>query len=142
MHQRSTRLEEGQSGQLQYLGRARPLISPNDVCLEPVTRSQLISTFLDAFTPSNFGCSGEIDTLPNLVVQISSRSVKSEMLERALAAASYIYLGRTKHNGALLHTGVQHYEIATRHMARMLSRMAQIDDMLYTTVIFQVLQVR
>lgn len=109
---------------------------------ELVTRSQLISTFLDAFTPPNVGCSSEIDTLPNLVVQISRRPVKSEMLERALGAVSCIYLGRIKEDDALLQTGVQNYEIATRHMARMLGRMVQLDDMVYTTVIFQVLQVR
>lgn len=141
MHQQSTRRQEGQSGQLQYVGRARPLTLSANVRPEHVTRSQLISMFLDAFAAPNIGCSGEIDTLPNLVVQISRRPVKSEMLERALAAVSCIYLGRIKEDDALLQTGVQNYEIATRYMARMLSRMVQIDDMVYTTVIFQVLQV-
>lgn len=98
--------------------------------------------FLDAFAPPHIGCSGEIDTLPNLVAQISMRPIKTEMLQRALAAVSCIYLGRTKHDDPLLQAGVQHYEIAIRHMSSMLSRMVQLDDMVYTTVVFQVLQVR
>jgi len=128
-------------GRLQYRSRVQLLTLPINVQPTSVVRSQVVSTFIDAYTPADM-YSSEIDILPNLVIQISMRPAKSEMLERALAAVSCIYLGRIKHDRTLLQAGIQHYEIATQHMSRMLCRMVRMDDMIYTTVIFQLLQVR
>lgn len=127
--------------QIQYIGRARPFILSPAVSAGPALRSQMVSTFLDASFPVNLGFSDKIDVLPSLVVNISTRPVKSEMLERALSAVSCIYLGRINQDENLIHTGVGHYDMAIRYMSFMLYHRFQTDDMIYTTVIFQLLQV-
>ncbi|KAJ5110642.1 hypothetical protein N7532_001177 [Penicillium argentinense] len=140
VHNQTTSQGEGNGSHVRYLGRARQLILPLAVSSGPVVRSQVVSTFLDASFPADIGFSDAVDALPNLVVNITMRPSKSEMLERALVAASCMYLGRIKQDDALVCTGVQHYDIAIRHMSGMLYRKAHTDDMIYTTVIFQLLQ--
>lgn len=77
-----------------------------------------------------------------MVLDIFTRPAQSEMLQRALTALSSIYFGRVNHDSGLFQSGIQQYNIAIRHMSRMLSCEKHTDDMIYTTVLFQVIQVR
>lgn len=127
---------------MQYYGRGKSLMLPPAMSASLTMRSQMFSKFLDLSFPLEMVSSDEIDILPSLVVNISTRPGKSEMLERALAAIACIYLGRTHGDKNLSQIGIQNYDIAIRYMSRLLSRQVQSDDMIYTTVIFQVIQVR
>jgi len=129
-------------GQIHYHGREQPLILSPVMPASSTYRSQIFSKFLESSFPLEIVSSDEIDILPSLVVNISTRPVKSEMLERALAAIACIYLGRTLADKHLTQIGIRHYDIAIRHMSQLLSHQVQTDDMIYTTVAFQMIQVR
>lgn len=123
-------------------GRQQPLMLSPVMPASSTYRSQIFSKFLESSFPLEIVSSDEIDILPSLIVNISTRPVKSEMLERALAAIACIYLGRTHADTHLTQIGIQHYNIAIRHMSQLLSHQVQTDDMIYTTVAFQMIQVR
>ena len=124
-------------------GQSRLSILPLQISTGSVIRSQLFSTFLDRSFPADVvTSSSEMDVLPSMVLDIFTRPGQSEMLQRALTALSSIYFGRVKHDSCLFQSGIQQYNIAIRHMSRMLSCQKYTDDMIYTTVLFQVIQVR
>ncbi|KAJ5241706.1 uncharacterized protein N7469_000033 [Penicillium citrinum] len=73
-------------------GRQQPLMLSPVMPASSTYRSQIFSKFLESSFPLEIVSSDEIDILPSLIVNISTRPVKSEMLERALAAIAYTCL--------------------------------------------------
>ncbi|KAJ5716309.1 hypothetical protein N7493_008220 [Penicillium malachiteum] len=63
------------------------------------------------------------------------------MLEKAISALSCIYLGKIKGDDPILRYGVELYNEGIRLLANKLRRGTLDDDVLYTTVIFQVLEI-
>lgn len=82
-----------------------------------------------------------VDLWYYLISNISALPTKGEMLEKSLAALSCAYLGKQNRDDRLLKYGVQLYNSAIRHMANMITRDAYSDDIIYTTVIFQEIEV-
>ncbi|KAJ5702384.1 hypothetical protein N7488_009932 [Penicillium malachiteum] len=62
------------------------------------------------------------------------------MLEKSISALSCIYLGKIKGDDSILRYGVGLYNEGIRILANKLRRGILDDDVLYTTVIFQVLE--
>jgi hypothetical protein len=64
------------------------------------------------------------------------------MLEMALSALACIFLGKIRHNEQFFQHGLQLYNRAIRHMSNIISGNVYNNDMVYTSVVFQQLQVR
>lgn len=63
------------------------------------------------------------------------------MLEKSLAALACAWLGKQNNDAGLLKYGVQLYNVAIRQMASLITRDAYSDDIIYTTVLFQEIEV-
>lgn len=64
------------------------------------------------------------------------------MLEKAISAISCIFLGKMDRNDNLLRHGLGLYNNAIKHMSTTLKRKAYSEDVLYTSMIFQELEVK
>lgn len=63
------------------------------------------------------------------------------MLETAITAISCVYLGKIKNNSRVLRHGLQLYNQAIKDMSSMICKNAYMDDIIYTSVIFQEMEV-
>ncbi|KAJ5721257.1 uncharacterized protein N7483_009191 [Penicillium malachiteum] len=93
------------------------------------------------YFPINLEGGLAVDSWHFILMEFLGLSKKSIMLEKALAAVSCIYLGKITNNDSVLRHGVTLYNQAIRILANMLRRGLVTDDVLYTTVVFQVLEV-
>lgn len=83
-----------------------------------------------------------IDRLKFIILGICELPRKHIMLEKALSALSCIFLGKTHGDSLILQHGIQQYNHAIQHMLKSISHDAYTDDIIYTCVIFQQIQVR
>ena len=104
-------------------------------------RDQIVSSYINIYFPDDIKGSTGLDPWYSLISAVSEMPNRPIMLEKALAATSCIYIGRTKRDNHLLSQGLQLYNGAIRHVSHQLSRNNYTDDLFYTLGIFQVLAV-
>ena len=104
-------------------------------------RNQIFSSFLSECFPSNSECASDINLTRFILSGLSLLPQKSSMLEMALSALSCIFLGKIRHNEPLFQHGLQLYNRGIRHMSNILGGKMYNDDMVYTSVVFQQIQV-
>ncbi|KAJ5737177.1 uncharacterized protein N7483_002302 [Penicillium malachiteum] len=123
------------------LTRTRRSLLPRTVPSAPQTRMQMSSVYILNYFPidikESFGVESWYAILENLLILPS----KSLMLEKAISALSCIYLGKIKGDESILRYGVELYNEGIRLLANKLRRGILDDDVLYTTVVFQVLEI-
>lgn len=148
VHHTSARQIETSSGnenipqfQLQPFSRDRVTILPQFIRDGPQIRTQLSSALFHAYTPLDPTRTSGVDTWLYLLANFLALPNKSEILERAISALSCIYIGKTDRDNRLVYHGVQQYNVCIRLMHTMLRRDIRSPDVLYATVIFQVLEV-
>lgn len=107
----------------------------------PSRREQIFSTYVDVFFPARLEAKSSVDLWYHLICNFSALSQKSEMLEKSLTALACAYLGKRNHDAHLLKYGVQLYNSAIRLMGSMITRDAYCDDIIYSTVLFQEIEV-
>ncbi|KAJ5574133.1 uncharacterized protein N7459_008560 [Penicillium hispanicum] len=122
-----------------YHGRAQPLRTSAAVNPGPEKRTQIYSAFLASYLPSNTVGLEKVDSRCFLIMNFLQAS-RSEMLEQATSALACVFLGKTNRDEALTHYGIYHYNEAIRLLAGALQRGQCHDDILYTSVIFQMFE--
>lgn len=130
-----------QTTQLQPFSRDRVTFLPQFIRDAPHIRTQLSSALFHAYTPLDPTRTSGVDTWLYLLSNFLALTIKSEMLERAISALSCIYAGKVSGDHHLIRHGVQQYNLSIRLMHGMLQRNIRSPDVLYATVIFQVLEV-
>jgi hypothetical protein len=66
---------------------------------------------------------------------------KTHMLDTAITAISCVYLGKIKNDGRVFGHGLQLYNRAIQDMSSMICQNVYTDDIIYTSVIFQEIEV-
>lgn len=128
------------ASQLQVASYARPGLSQG-ITSGPSKREQIFSTYVGIFFPAEMEARSSVDLWHYLICNFSALPIKTEMLEKALAALACVYLGKQNRDERFLKYGVQLYNSAIRSMAGMITRDAYCDDIIYTTVVFQEIEV-
>lgn len=132
-------------GQLQpsRIGRQYIYVDPGrTISSGPVFRDQLKSSFLHLHFPVNTRRpSFNVDLFQPLFTDIAALPRKTLMLEQAISAVSCVFLGKVDGNDNMLRHGLQLYNSSIRHMSRILSRDAYSADLVYTSMIFQEIEV-
>ena len=64
------------------------------------------------------------------------------MLEKAISALSCLHIGKAYRNKSIFNYGLELYNGSIRHMAEMIGRGRFHEDIIYTGVIFQDIEVR
>lgn len=142
------KMEDSYYLELQYFSRQQLLAPSKTSNLSPIVpsarmmRSQIFSSFLSECYPCNVECASDINMSQFILSGISVLPQRSPMLELALSALSCVFLGKTHHDGQFLQHGLQLYNRAICYMSNVISRNVYTDDMVYTSVVFQQLQVR
>jgi hypothetical protein len=107
-----------------------------------VSREQIFSVFLDHYFPiDQSGSPRGVDLWHYLITSFVSLPQKTHMLESAITAISCVYLGKSKSHSQILRYGLQLYNQAIQEMSSMICRNIHTDDIIYTTVIFQEIEV-
>lgn len=116
-----------------------PIINPG-----PTMRYQATSSYYTDYFPYT-----KLANIANpthfVFMGIFALSPKSPMLETACSALAYIFQGRVHCDEHVLQYGVRLYNRAIRHLAFAMSRNpnnVSTEDIVYTTVVFQQIQVR
>lgn len=107
-------------------------------------RYQVMSSYCTDYFPCT-KITKDINPTHFVFMGIFALTKKSPMLETACSALAYIFQGRTHHDEHVFQHGVQLYNRAIRQLACAMSRKADTastEDIVYTTVIFQQIQVR
>lgn len=107
-------------------------------------RHQVISSYCRDYFP-RIKCTNDIDTSHFVFLSIFGLPQKSLMLETACSALGYIFQGRIRRDEHVLQYGVGLYNQAIRLLAHAISQKsdyASTEDIVYTCVIFQQVQVR
>lgn len=107
----------------------------------PSRRAQIFATYVNVFFPTGAEAKSSVDLWHYLISNFSALPNKSEMLEKSLAALACAWLGKQNNDAGLLKYGVQLYNVAIRQMASLITRDAYSDDIIYTTVLFQEIEV-
>lgn len=129
--------DEPHAGQMISVRPTSPMVMNS----ASVHRDQIVSSYINIYFPDDIKGSIGLDPWYSLISAVSEMPNKPIMLEKALAATSCIYIGRTKRDNHLLSQGLQLYNGAIRHVSHQLSRNKYTDDLFYTLGIFQVLAV-
>ena len=121
----------------------RAVADPNQaIAPGPVVREQITSTFFHSHFPIHHGWRTlNPDVFPSLFAEIASLPRKTSMLQKAIAAISCVFLGKMNVDHRMLRHGSQLYNNAVGHMSHALSRQFYTDELLYTAIIFQELEV-
>lgn len=82
------------------------------------------------------------DVFQCLFAEIAALPKKSPLLQKTIVAISCVYLGKVQGDESMLRHGAQLYNNGLGIMSRMLSRQLYTDELLYTAMIFQELEVR
>lgn len=93
------------------------------------------------FFPTGPDAKSSVDLWYYLISNFSVLPSKSDMLMKSLAALSCAYIGKQNYDQNILRYGLQLYNSAIRQMAAMINRDTYCDDIIYTTVIFQEIEV-
>lgn len=125
-------------------GRQCALIDPSQsISSGPAYRNQIISSFYHShFSVNERNNHFKVDVFPSLFTEIAALPRKTLMLEKSIAAISCIFLGKVNHNDNLLRHGLGLHNNAIKHMSNTLGRKAYNEDVLYTSMIFQELEVK
>ncbi|KAJ5682701.1 hypothetical protein N7462_005866 [Penicillium macrosclerotiorum] len=102
----------------------------------PALREQVFSSYIDVIFPSIENQS-TVDLWPSLITTFSKLPQKTRMLETAISAISCAYLGKLKRDKRVFQHGIQLYNVAIRQMSSMINQDYFCDDIIYTTIIFQ-----
>lgn len=116
----------------------RPSMTLNNSTLK---REQIISSYMNVYFPDDITGSAALDPWWTLISGVSELPGKPIMLEKALAATSCIFFGKTNNDEGILKYGLQLYNGAIQHMSHQLSRKEYSDELFYTIGVFQVLVV-
>jgi hypothetical protein len=133
---------------LQYFNQSQPLALLQSykllqtIASGPMMRDQVFSLYLSGYFPQKMERTCDIDMSQFILSGIYALPQKSPMLERACSALSCVFLGKIYHNQQILQHGLRLYNQAIRQVAYAISRNAYNDDIVYTCVIFQQIQVR
>lgn len=100
-----------------------------------------MASYINIYFPEDIRGSTELDPWFTLISGISAIPNKSIMLEKAMAATSCIYLGKTNHDTRMLNHGLQLYNGAIFHVSQQLRRNNYSDELFFTISIFQILVV-
>jgi hypothetical protein len=107
-----------------------------------VSKDQIFAVFLDHYFPvDHSGSPYGVDLWHYLIESFFNLPQKTHMLETAITAISCVYLGKLKTDSRVLRHGLQLYNQAIQDMSSMICRNIYTDDIIYTTVIFQEIEV-
>lgn len=129
--------DESQAGQMISMRPPMPVVMNS----ASAHRNQIVSSYINIYFPDDIKGSIGLDPWYRLISEVSEMPNKPIMLEKALAATSCIYIGRTRRDNHLLSQGLQLYNGAIRHVSHQLSRNNYTDELFFTLGIFQVLAV-
>jgi hypothetical protein len=107
----------------------------------PAMRSQVFSEFANIYFPQSIDTSYALDVWHYLISGFSALPKKTEMLDKAIAALACFYLGKLRKDNRLFNHGIQLYNSAIRHLSVMMSQNSYCDDIVYTTIVFQEIEV-
>lgn len=119
----------------------QPWIMPQAVASGPAMRGQVFSEFTNIYFPQSIDTSYALDVWHYLISGFSTLPKKTEMLDKAIAALACFYLGKQRKDDRLFHHGIQLYNSAIRHLSIMMSQNNYCDDIVYTTIVFQEIEV-
>jgi hypothetical protein len=119
----------------------QPWIMPQFVASGPAMRSQMFSEFANIYFPQSIDTSYNLDVWHYLISGFSALPKKTQMLDKAIAALACFYLGKLRNDKRLFHHGIQLYNSAIRHLSTMMSQNNYCDDIVYTTIVFQEIEV-
>lgn len=114
---------------------------PQFVASGPAMRSQMFSEFASIYFPQSIDTSYNLDVWHYLISSFSALPKKTQMLDKAIAALCCFYLGKLRNDKRLFHHGIQLYNSAIRHLSTMMSQNNYCDDIVYTTIVFQEIEV-
>lgn len=104
-------------------------------------RSQIFSEFAKIYFPQSIDTSYTLDVWHYLISNFSALPKKTEMLDKAIAALACFYLGKLRKDDRLFRHGLQLYNSAIRHLSTMMRQNNYCDDIVYTTIVFQEIEV-
>lgn len=114
---------------------------PQVVASGPAMRSQVFSEFAKVYFPQSIDTSYTLDVWHYLISNFSALPKKTEMLDKAIAALACFYLGKLRKDDRLFRHGLQLYNSAIRHLSIMMRQNTYCDDIVYTTIVFQEIEV-
>ncbi|GLI74773.1 hypothetical protein PoHVEF18_003021 [Penicillium ochrochloron] len=115
----------------------QPWIMPQFVASGPAMRSQIFSEFANIYFPQSIDTSYNLDVWHYLISGFSALPKKTQMLDKAIAALACFYLGKLRNDKRVFHHGILLYNSAIRHLSTMMSQNNYCDDIVYTTIVFQ-----
>jgi hypothetical protein len=104
-------------------------------------RGQVFASFHDLYFPRDTNIVSNVDFWQFLISGFASLPKKTEMLEKAITAVSCLYLGKMKGDKRLFYYGLQLYTDAIRLLLNAIYRGSHDNEIIYTTVIFQEIEV-
>lgn len=107
----------------------------------PSMYPEIIASFMETSYPARKPNS-TITLSHYLMSEIVGLPNKGDMVEKAICALACVFMGRHEANHQLLVHGVSLYNSAIRSLAAMLCRNPSHEDIVYTTYIFQEIEVR
>lgn len=107
-----------------------------------MVRNQMFSSFFNIYFPNNSCASSNVDLWNYVVTGVSAQPTKTLMLEKAISALSCLHIGKAYRNKSIFNYGLELYNGSIRHMAEMIGRGRFHEDIIYTGVIFQDIEVR
>ncbi|KAJ5180582.1 hypothetical protein N7492_003792 [Penicillium capsulatum] len=141
IHHASSALIQTRHQPLLHTARSdRVTVLPSLIRDGPQARSQLSSLLFHAYSPLDARRTSGVDAWLYLLSNFLALPTKSEMFERGVAALSCIYVGKMNQDHHLIRHGVQQYNWSIRLMHSLLRRDIRTPEVLYATVIFQVLE--
>lgn len=107
-----------------------------------INRDQILSLFLDNYFPAfHSGSPHGVELWHSLFEGFFMLPKKTHMLDTAITAISCVYLGKIKNDGRVFGYGLQLYNRAIQDMSSMICQNIHTDDIIYTSVIFQEIEV-
>lgn len=106
----------------------------------PMMRVKFISEYLYGYFPTGMAVS-DVDMWQYLLQGFAGLPNKTEMLDKTLSAITCFYIGKVSQDDRMSKYGLQLYNSAIRHMSRMISRDVFTEDIVYTAVLFQEIEV-
>ncbi|KAJ5669442.1 hypothetical protein N7462_010512 [Penicillium macrosclerotiorum] len=124
-----------------WVASTRATSLPQIVTPGQAKRDQVFSFYLSDYFPRMMERTCDIDVSQYIIKGICALPRKSPMLEKAFSALSCVFLGSVHKDEHMLQHGVSLYNQAIQHLANAINRSSYSDDVVYTCVIFQQIQV-
>ncbi|KAJ6016218.1 hypothetical protein N7540_010809 [Penicillium herquei] len=131
----------------QAVTRIQPTKMFQSISSGPAKLVQISSTYINLWFPMETPQISGIDmwfgkdSWFQIFTHIQQIPNKSPMLERAIIAISMVCLGKLNHDEVLVEQGIRWYNSSIRHLLHMIQRNDLSQDMIFATVIFQMLEV-